>query len=325
MEFNIYGCLRAGFLLSAVSSTLFIGAVFLKGLVQTMLMRLVVCLAISDLMVVFWELLDCNSVVNRPGKFCIHGPCSLGEPFYRTFQMASFMWTTLISIFIFVVLSGRSQTCFQYTCYFWILAPLLSVVHWVGGGRQSHGWCAPVYMWALDVQLMEYALCVIICLWCYLHALYLSWKSSTGAVMRRIMHRCMLYVIFFLVTWGPYVLLNMFGKRGRTMEYILETGPNALRNRMIYLLYSLSGTCNVIAYGIHHWDTTCCRRVDDEAIELRQVRVVRFSECVTTHDIAFRPELALSSSFDAFPSASPPISTGTSALVLPPHSSSSGS
>eukprot|EP00927_Polykrikos_kofoidii_P075386 TRINITY_DN7156_c0_g1_i14.p1 TRINITY_DN7156_c0_g1~~TRINITY_DN7156_c0_g1_i14.p1 ORF type:complete len:306 (+),score=10.00 TRINITY_DN7156_c0_g1_i14:90-1007(+) len=301
MEFNIYGCLRAGFLLSAVSSTLFIGAVFLKGLVQTMLMRLVVCLAVSDLMVALWELLDCSSVVNRPGEFCINGPCGLGEPLYRTFQVASFMWTTLISIFIFVVLSGRSQTCFQYTCYFWILAPLLSVVHWVGGGRQSHGWCAPVYMWALDVQLMEYALCVIICLWCYLHALYLSWKSSTGAVMRRIMHRCMLYVIFFLVTWGPYVLLNMFGKRGRTMEYILETGPNALRNRMIYLLYSLSGTCNVISYGIHYWDTTWGG----------QVRVVRFNECVTTHEIAFRPELLLSSSSEA---CSSPISTGTSEI-----------
>eukprot|EP00927_Polykrikos_kofoidii_P075394 TRINITY_DN7156_c0_g1_i6.p1 TRINITY_DN7156_c0_g1~~TRINITY_DN7156_c0_g1_i6.p1 ORF type:complete len:321 (+),score=20.07 TRINITY_DN7156_c0_g1_i6:90-1052(+) len=320
MEFNIYGCLRAGFLLSAVSSTLFIGAVFLKGLVQTMLMRLVVCLAISDLMVVFWELLDCNSVVNRPGKFCIHGPCSLGEPFYRTFQMASFMWTTLISIFIFVVLSGRSQTCFQYTCYFWILAPLLCVVNWVGGGQQSQGWCGPVFEWANEVRLMEYALCVIICLWCYLHALYLSWKSSSSVVMRRILHRCMLYVAFFLMTWGPYVLLGVFGNHSETKDYVLETGPNALLNRTIYLLYSLSGTCNVIAYGIHHWDAACWGRNHDGALEPREVRVVRFNECVTTHDIASRPEHLLSSSSEAF---STPISAETeirtSEMVSPRH------
>eukprot|EP00927_Polykrikos_kofoidii_P031484 TRINITY_DN2705_c0_g1_i1.p1 TRINITY_DN2705_c0_g1~~TRINITY_DN2705_c0_g1_i1.p1 ORF type:complete len:328 (-),score=26.04 TRINITY_DN2705_c0_g1_i1:97-1080(-) len=278
MALNVADVPLLFFCLSSISALLnisLLGFVFKQGLYRTMLMKQVVSLCFADMGCYLWEMFSCNSFCSRAVVCFSARGCWFNLWWLRTFQIASALWTVTIAVGIYMNVRRVSLAPFRFIHAVWPIAVLFASPFAFFSVDGPGGTCNPSSVWLNVYLFIVHLMCLLVILVSYLGALKHISLMSTAAVLRRTMNRAMVYVIFYAVTWLPYMIVQVLNPAATEDDVM-----SRVENQICYSVYFLSGACNVLAYGVHHWDTSCGRSRRDQSSH--GARMVTFPSDVTS-------------------------------------------
>jgi len=259
---------------------------------QSLLLRQVAFLCLSDSLVHLWELSVCRSWA-RVKNYCVSfGGCGFLYPLLRTLQVSSILWTAQLTL---ALMMGVRHSIYvdniaRFMHMVWPVAISLNIPQWAAGAtgafvESRH--CDTTWAVSPDaIFAAEFCLILAGIFACHGQTFWRLHQRSTAAALTRHSLRASRYVGVLCVSYFPWVICQAVPSTQRMKE--VAYNPYW---QVMFFGYMLTGMLNTLAYGYYYWQPKCCRRAarvgwrtTSPTSFRNEARVVMFTRSAILHE-----------------------------------------